>query len=362
MRRALLFLCLAAIVAAQQQPPSQQPQSKPQEPADPSATIKATFQFVLAPVTVTDRDGDFVPGLAKDQFRLFDNGTPQRIEEDVAQHPLSMVLCIQANNDVSAILPQIKRLASPFETLVMGDDGEMAVIAYDHRIQTLTGFTNDTTLIDAAFKKLYPGSYTAELNDAAMQGINMLKNRPKERRRILILIGENRDKGSDIPVREVLTAADFANVYIYSIDVSQLISALTSQAMPNAPSNLPPGASGVGNQRGYIETPTTQSQNDFGNWVPAFVDIFEAVKGVFVPNPLDVYTRYTGGRQFSFKSQKTLEHDVAQLGEELHSQYLLTYSPNNQTEGGWHKIVVQVMRPGLRVRTRDGYYMAARPQ
>ena len=356
MRRVTLFLCLAGMLAAQKP-------AKPQEAVDQSdKPITATFQFVLAPVTVTDRDGDFVPGLKPSDFRLYDNKTLQKITEDVAQHPLSMVLCIQANNDVSAILPQIKRLNSVFETLVMGDDGEMAVIAYDHRVQVLTNFTSDNAQIDAAFKKLSPGSYTAELNNAAMQGINMLKNRPKERRRILILIGQNRDKGSDVPVREVLSAADFANVYVYSIDVSQLISALTSKAMPNRPSNLPPGADGVNSQRGYINTPTTESQNDFGNWVPAIVDIFNAVKGVFVPDPLDVYTRYTGGRQFSFTSQKKLEHDVAQLGEELHSQYLLTYSPNNQTEGGWHHIVVEVMRQGLRVRTRDGYYIAARPQ
>jgi VWFA-related protein len=360
MRRATLLFSLAGILAAQQ-PPAAPPPAKPQDLSD-KPLESVTFQFVLAPVTVTDRDGNFIQGLAQTEFRLYDNGTVQKITEDVAQHPVSAVVVIQANNDVEAILPSIKRLSSVFETLVMGEDGEMAVIAYDHRVRTLTGFTSDTAQIDAAFKKLSVGSYSANLNDAAMAGINLLKSRPKSRRRIMIIIGENRDKGSDIKPREVLTEADFANVYIYSIDVSQLISALTSKAMPNAPSNLPPGASGVDNMRGYIETPTTQSQNDFGNWAPAFKDIFLAIKGVFVPDPLDVYTRYTGGRQFSFKSQKSLEHDVALLGDELHSQYLLTYSPNNLQEGGWHKIVVEVMRQGLHVRTRDGYYMAARNQ
>lgn len=362
MRRATIFLCLAGLLAAQQQTPPPKPQEP--DPSDSKPTFVEQFRFVLAPVTVTDRDGDFVQGLKPTDFRLYDNNTVQKISEDVAQHPLSIVLAIQANNDVSAILPQIKRVASLFETLVMGDDGEMAVIAYDHRIQTLTPFTSDTAQIDAAFNKLHPGSYSAQLNNAALAGINMLKNVAKDRRRILVIIGQNRDKGSDVPVREVLTEADFANVYIYSIDISQLISALTSEAMPSRSpmANLPPGADGVNSQRGYVNTPTTDSQNDFGNWVPAFVDIFEAVKGVFVPDPLDVYTRYTGGRQFSFRSLKVLEHTIQQLAEELHSQYLLTYGPNNQNEGGWHKIQVDVMRPGLRVRTRDGYYMAAKPQ
>jgi hypothetical protein len=57
-----------------------------------------------------------------------------------------------------------------------------------------------------------------------------------------------------------------------------------------------------------------------------------------------------------------LDREVAQLGNELHSQYLLTYSPNNQAEGGYHHIVVEVNKPGLTVRTRDGYWLAAKPE
>jgi VWFA-related protein len=249
-----------------------------------------------------------------------------------------------------------------FQSLVIGEEGEMAVLMFDHRVQTLTGFTNDPAQIEAAFKKLKPGSYTAALNDATMQGINMLKTRPPTRRRVLVQIAENRDKGSTIKPREVLTEADFQNVYIYSVNISQLLTALTSKAQPNRPSmySLPPGA--VPLPLGQINTATTESQMNMGNWVPALKDIFDAAKGLFVADPLDVYTRYTGGRQFSFKSLKTLERDIGQLGDELHSQYLLTYRPDNLDEGGYHHIVVQVMKPDLTVRTRDGYWMAAKPQ
>jgi hypothetical protein len=46
----------------------------------------------------------------------------------------------------------------------------------------------------------------------------------------------------------------------------------------------------------------------------------------------------------------------------LHSQYLLTYSPNNQEVAGFHNIVVQVTKPDLKIRTRDGYYLAGTPE
>jgi hypothetical protein len=51
---------------------------------------------------------------------------------------------------------------------------------------------------------------------------------------------------------------------------------------------------------------------------------------------------------------------VSDLGEELHSQYLLTYTPDKvtQTEAGFHDIVVQVLRPEMNIRARDGYYWA----
>jgi hypothetical protein len=61
-------------------------------------------------------------------------------------------------------------------------------------------------------------------------------------------------------------------------------------------------------------------------------------------------------------SQKDLEKITTALGEELHSQYLLSYTPNNLDEGGFHEIRVVVTRPNLEVRTRPGYWIAARPQ
>ena len=61
-------------------------------------------------------------------------------------------------------------------------------------------------------------------------------------------------------------------------------------------------------------------------------------------------------------TQRTLERAISDLGEELHSQYLLTYVPNNQEEGGYHNIVVQVLKPDMKVRARDGYYLGGGKQ
>lgn len=353
MNKLLSLLCVAGLLAAQEPP-------KPTASDDIKPDISTSFKFVLVPVTVTDRDGSYVNGLTPLDFHLTDNGKVQNVTEDVTTHPLSMVVAIQANNDVEKILPQIKRMSSVFQSMVLGDTGELAILAFDHRVQTLTDFTSEPAKIDAAFQKLRVGSYSSNLNDAAMKGINMLRDRPPSRRRVLVMIAENRDKGSEIKVREVLSAGEFASVVVYTVNVSQLLAALTSKAQPNRPTNLPPGAQQL--PAGVINTQTTDDQMEMGNWVPAFKDIFLAAKGVFIADPLDVYTKYTGGKQFSFKSQKALERDISTLGEELHSQYFLTYFPTTQDEAGFHQIVVTVDKPYLKVRTRDGYYLAGKAE
>jgi VWFA-related protein len=333
-------------------------------PSGEQPTFRTGVVNVVVPVTVTQRDGTIVSGLTPQNFRLLDNGRAQKITEDIAIHPLSMVIAIQATADVEKILPQIQKIGSALHAQVIGDDGEVAILAYDHRIQKLTDdFTSDPDKITAALKKLRPGSDSWRLNDAAIEGVNLLRTRPPMRRRALLLIGESRDKGSELKAREVLNQAEFANVVIYSIDMSRLMAALTAE--PSAGRSVldtrPPGA--VQLPAGNVETPTTQRQMAVGNWVPLFNEIFLGAKALFVSNPLEVYTTYTGGREYSFKTQRELDRAVSELGEELHSQYLLTYTPDTATQGeaGYHNIVVQVLKPDLKVRARDGYYWAGKP-
>jgi VWFA-related protein len=325
---------------------------------DDKATFTQDIRIVMTPVTVTDRTGIVINGLSPTDFRLLDNGKPQKITEDIAVHPISMVIVIQANAEVEKMLPAVQKLASAIQSQVLGDDGEAAVLEFDHRIQNLSDFTSDPDKLSAALKKLRPGSSSSRLNDATIEGINILRRRPNSRRKVLLLISESRDNGSEIKSREVLSAAEFANIVIYSIDISHLVASVTAppSATRSVLDNRPPGA--VHLPAGVVETPTTQSQQNMGNWMPLVKDIFLAAKGLIVANPLEVYTKYTGGREYSFKTQKDLERAVSELGEELHSQYLLTYRPNNEDEAGYHNIVVQVLKPGLTIRSRDGYYWA----
>ena len=339
---------------------AQQPAKPPEAQAPASADISIDFTFVMAPVIVHDLRGDIVNGLTPLDFELYDNGQLQKITEDATSHPISMVVAVQASANMDKLLPNIRKIGSLFSGLILGESGEIAVLAFDHRIQTMTEFTSDADKISAAFQKIKIGSSPSHLNDAAMKGVNMLRTRDRTHRRVLLLIAETRDNGSEMGVRDVLTEAEFRDITVYTVEVSHLLTSLTSKAEPPRPSAIPPEARHL--PAGIIGTQTTDAQQNMGDYSPAIKEIFTAVKAIFVSNPQEVYTKYTGGREFSYMTQKGLEQAISSIGEEIHSQYLLTYLPNNPGEAGYHEIEVKVLKSGLKVTTRPGYWTAAKPQ
>jgi VWFA-related protein len=347
-QKLLSVVCVAGVMAAQD-PPKQD-----------DVIFRGGTKIVLVPVAVTDkRTGDVVNGLTPYDFELFDNGKPQKITEDLASHPISLVIVVQANSSVEHFMPQIQRLGNLVEAQLLGETGEVAVIMFDHRIQTLLNWTSEPDKLGPALKKLKAGSTTAGVNDAMAQAIQMLKSRPTTRRRVIMVVAENQNRGSQMSTREVMSEADFAQVAVYAIDISKVISDLTATPQPSRPNPIPPEARPI--TAGVIQTPTTDSQTNDGNWIPLFRDMFDAAKSVFVPNPLTVYAKYSGGQRYNFASQKDLEKAVSNIGATLHSEYMLTYSPNNQDEAGFHQIVVRVKHRDLRIVTRDGYYVAGKP-
>lgn len=368
MRNTLMMLLLCTAGFAQQQPGTLDPAKDPAKIAEKEKEEKAeksTFgvetNIVIAPTTVLDKHGYYVNGLVPQDFQLYDNNKLQHIVADVHDEPLSLVVAVQKSSNLNEILPKIQRIGVMLKDIIAGQDGETAVIAFDHNVVHVQEFTNDTGQITETMKKLKPGSSNHAVDDATMEGIRMLKHRDPQRRRILLLIAEKRDKGSQLHVRDVLEEAEFDNVAIYSLDISSIVAGLTSVGMPPRPPAIPAAAEHM--PAGGDATPTTIDQNYYmGNYIPAFVDIFKGVKSMFVEDPVIVFTRFTGGKEYPFISEKSLEKAIEGISQELHSQYLLSYTPNNRSEGGFHEIKVTVNRPQLEIRTRPGYWVASRPE
>jgi len=272
-----------------------------------------------------------------------------------------LVVAIQRSADMAGILPKVQRIGSALTDLVVGQDGEIAVIGFDHSVQISQDFTSDGDKVDQAIRDFKTGSYSHAAIDAVMESVRMLQNRPRERRRGILVISEKWDKGSHASLHEALIEAQLANVTIYSLTISTAAAEVTSQPKPQPPPNFPTTAYHV--PAGAPLTPTTIDDNYYlGNWVPLIVNGFQSVKNVFADNTMEALTRFTGGEKYSFSGDESLGKAIQSLSEDLHSEYLLSYSPNNLNESGFHKIRVVVKGQKLAVRTRPGYWIVGKPE
>ncbi len=330
-----------------------------QEAADP--LFRESVKRVLAATTVTGKDGRTANDLKPSDFVLLDNGREQSLQVDQMIMPLSIVVCVQSNSSVEPVLANIKKMGPLLEALVMGDRGEAAVVAFDGRVRVLEDFTKSGEKIQAALNKIKPGSSQNRMIDAVIQASRMLMTRPPEQRRVILLISETQDKSSEGHVRDALLALQFQNVSLYSVNINRLMGKLLAKAPPPRPSQIPLGAQHL--PPGAAMTPQNATiMSAQGNVLPLFGEILKQVKYIFVDNPIEAFTKYTGGRERTFLTQKDLERVIAEIGEELHSQYMLSYAPDESVkiEGGYHEIKVAIRnRKDLEVRSRPGYWMAA---
>jgi VWFA-related protein len=374
-------MCLCALLAGQQT------EQKPDAKNDPKLSVKqeqnagdalnmdlpkitvTTFN-VVAPVLAWGYDGNTVGGLRADQFHLFDNGVEQQARVDVSFQPISLVIGIQANSQVEHILPQVNKIGNLIKPLLLGDQGQAAVIAYDSRIRVLQDFTSDSDQITKAIKTIYPGSTTCRLVDSVEAGMRMLAHQPKNRRRIMLWIGETRDMGSEARGRETMINLQLYNIMFFQVDMSHFLETLTGP--PKDPDRRalaqPPAAYPV--PQNQVATPSTVAElygpENQAQFMPLMIEIYRDAKAIVKANPTVLFTKATGGAQLSFVRGKGLEEAIEKIGEELHAEYLLSYNPNKEVmvgQGGFHQIKVEVSSPLVKkVQTRPGYWAAALAQ
>jgi VWFA-related protein len=219
------------------------------------------------------------------------------------------------------------------QPLITGQRGVAAVLAHDSELRLVQGFTADPFAITDAFAKLEPVAGGSRMLDAAGKAIGMLSRDVPNHRRVLLLIGESRDGGSESKLEHVLTDAQVHNVAVYSLTWSAFLSAWVTK-----PGEVPPPQGGM---------------NDL-------LALFRHLSKQGKENAAEQLTEYTGGRRLFFVRQGALEQAVAAIGEELHSQYLLSFSPRPEDRVGFHSIQVRVpSRPNATVRTRPGYWLSA---
>ena len=299
-------------------------------------TIRANVPLVLAPVTVTDKKGNFIDGLKVEDFRLNDDGVPQQIRMDTSDTvlaPVSLMVLIQASGISAPVLARTEQVGGMIKPLVIGERGKAAVIEFDDEIRVRTDFTADSSVIRTAFEGTRSRSIRrARLIDAVIEGVKMLDTRPPNNRRVMLILSESRDRGSKSKLSEAIELAQRAGVVVYPATYSVQSSTFVSK--PSDSPSMPGGDNSVDLLGGAIE-----------------------LGRIGKTNVAAALARATGGHHLAFLTLASLEAAISRAGEEIHSQYLLSFTPTSSPKETFHQIQLAIpSRPDAVIRVRPGYW------
>lgn len=315
---------------------------------DPNFGVQS--RLVLVPVVVTDAKGQSIEGLDSPDFVLLDNARRQKAVVDTigtGVAPVALVIAVQSSGISAPVLEKVRQINSMVQPLLTGDRGCAALVAFAERVEWLTECTHEGRKLDEAFAALRPGeAKAARMLDAASQAIARLRQR--KARRVLLLISESRDRGSETGLDTLLLDAQKAGVTVYAATYSAFKTGFTQKSTAPAPRRRGPANPNV--------TPGDP------NYVPleGRMDILGGLvelKRLGMVNTTQVLTEQTGGITFPFTRQKGLENAIEKLSSELHSQYVLSFTPEIDSPG-YHQLEVKVNgRSDLRLRARPGYWV-----
>jgi VWFA-related protein len=312
------LLCLAAVTA--QDRPTASETSRPQ-------TFRAQSKVVQVPVIVIGKDGRNVDDLTAGDFRVLDNGVPQQVTMDdfiSGLAPLSVAIAIQSSGTSKLALAKIRQVGGMIQPLVTGTKGQAAVVTFDKEITWIQEFTRESGKISGAVKSLKAGEAGgARMFDTIAQVADRMQPRPG--RRVLLLISEDRDRGSETKYQQAMEAVEREGIQVFGAHYS-------SYAMS------------------WISKP-----EDFPDQGELNEIFFSQLARLATANPVRALALATGGSDFPFLRERGIEDAIQRLGSEVHSQYILSF-PQRGDAAGLHKIDVSVPnRPELKIRSRRVY-------
>jgi len=362
----LAFLAVSVGAQAPAGPVVPPPGTPIQQAPQSQAKLVVRVALVNTPVTVRDTKGQMVTNLDAKDFQITDNGAPQRISHfDLGGDPISLVVLFETSSRIDPILPELRKTGILLTQTVLGPSGEAAIVGFNDGVDKLLEFTTNADEVEKTVARLQTGTSGAKLYDAMAVGVEMLSGRPEAtperpgRRRLLLVVSEANDAGSETKLGAVLRQAQLSNVTIYSVGLSTTRAELQAKPKDPVPQATPPGTFGLPPQPGVAQTPDSEAARyGSGNLLALAAWAVQHIKDQVKDQALEVAATATGGAHLSTFKDRSIEKAIDEIGGELHAQYSISYTPTGGNDTGYHEIKVQVDRDGLRVRSRPGYYIA----
>jgi VWFA-related protein len=319
------------------------------------AQFKSTVPLVVAPTTVTDSKGQFIDGLTTDDLILYDNNVPQKIQMDWTAYPIDLVVAVQTSANSGAVIDKLGGSGILFSQLLAADAGETAVISFSDEVRVHQDFTGNPDPVSHSLRMLRMEGDNAHILDALHQALQMLAKRPSGRRRIVLMIAERRDRGSAAKLPAVMEEVERTNAAVYWLTYSPLLEPFTVK--PKTAEDLKPIDERIKVQQCALcpapDDTAVPPDVGPGGYMYAIGELIRLRK----PDLSHLFTRITGGRELSFLKKGALENAIQLVSEEVHRQYILSFTPRGGAPGTFHTLRVDVRdQAHLRIRTRDGYW------
>jgi Ca-activated chloride channel family protein len=277
-----------------------------------AAQFKSGTLTVPLYVTVTDRESRLVADLQREDFEVYDNGQPQKITLFDNQHtPITVIVMLDTSGSMTLILDRVKAAAEQFLLRLMPEDtGRVGAFSDKIEFHPEDAFTSDRDLLIRSLKELDFG-YPTRLWDAVDESLTRLDG--VQERKVVLVFTDGADTASrNAGLGGVLERARANETMVYTIGLETEI---------------------FNGQRRERSSP------DRG---------------------LKRLSEETGGGFFLLEKEDDLGPTFTRVAQELHSQYVLGFTPAN-LDGKVHKLEVKVKRPGTTPRARKSY-LAAKPE
>jgi Ca-activated chloride channel homolog len=339
------------------QKPLPPPPPLPQKPVEDDEIITIETNLVTMPVSVLDRNGRFISGLRKQDFKIYDNGVEQKIDLFVSvEQPFTVVLLLDMSNSTQFQITEIQNAAIAFVNQLRRDDKVM-VISFDERVHVLSPPTNNRAVLHSAIRRAEFGGGTS-LYDAVDLTINQELARIQGRKAVVLFTDgvDTTSRRSDY-LRTIRDTEEVdALIYPIRFDTFNDMNPYgTSGSYP------PRRRSGGGTLADILDDiirsggVTMGGRRGGGRGSGTTREEYETGRRY-----LEDLARYSGGRTFEAATIANLDAAFSGIAEELRRQYSIGYYPEAVGQKGERRqIRVRVMRPDVVVRAKNSYIVGA---
>jgi Ca-activated chloride channel homolog len=318
-------LCAAANVGARAQtnaPPQPAQTPAPRTGAPPQDEIQdtTTSRVVRVPVTVTDKKGQPVTGLTRNDFLVFEDKRPVQFDflgesQEIEKQPIFIGVLMDTSSSTAGKLGFEKEAAKNFLSVVTRTRKDQAAfVTFDDDVTLRQDFTKNLDLLEKAIDKVKkPGTQTS-LYDAVWQFCDEKMRSAASTRRALVVITDGDDTYSRARLEDAIQIAQKTDTIVFAISTK---GGFTGSAVPG------------------VEAGTVKDTGD---------------------KELTKLAEDTGGQPFFTGDMLALERAFKRIGEELRSQYLITYKPDPPFDGSYRRIEVKLAAgKGYKVSAKRGY-------